>query len=148
MYYRTYRRWDVYFAIVFAATFLFVLGGSDPGTGPRAVTAAFFAATAPWYVLVGRPVLLAEGEDQPRALVYLVGLFLLFVVPAALVGETRIAIFALTPQCFMLLRMRGALIAVTVINVIPVVLWALVERPDSGICSSTPSPRPSHGPSH
>ncbi|GAA1666113.1 sensor histidine kinase [Streptomyces yatensis] len=132
VYHRTYRRWDVYFAIVFAATFLFVLGGSDPGTGPRAVAAAFFAATAPWYVLVGRPVLLAEGEDQPRALVYLVGLFLLFVVPSALVGETRIAIFALTPQCFMLLRMRGALIAVTVINVVPVVVWALVERPDSG----------------
>ncbi|MBP8535580.1 sensor histidine kinase [Streptomyces sp. MK37H] len=132
VYHRTYRRWDVYFAIVFAATFLFVLGGSDPGPGLRAFAAAVFAATAPWYVLVGRPVLLAEAEDQPRAVVYLVGLFLLFVVPSALVGEVRIAIFALTPQCFMLLRMRRALIAVTVINVVPVVVWALVERPDSG----------------
>ncbi|WP_306278832.1 hypothetical protein [Streptomyces malaysiensis] len=132
MYNRTYRRWDVYFAIVFAATFLFVLSGSDLGTGPRVVAAAFFAATAPWYVLVGRPVLLTEGEDQPRAVAYLVGLFLLFVVPSALDGETRIAIFALTPQCFMLLRMRRALIAVTVINIAPVVVWALVERPDSG----------------
>ncbi|NIY69831.1 sensor histidine kinase [Streptomyces malaysiensis] len=132
VYNRTYRRWDVYFAIVFAATFLFVLSGSDLGTGPRVVAVAFFAATAPWYVLVGRAVLLTEGEDQPRAVAYLVGLFLLFVVPSALVGETRIAIFALTPQCFMLLRMRRALIAVTVINIAPVVVWALVERPDSG----------------
>ncbi|MET8181885.1 sensor histidine kinase [Streptomyces sp. NPDC005336] len=130
VYHRAYLRWDAYYAIVFAATFLFILSGSDSGTGPRAVAAVFFAATAPWYVLVGRQALLTEGEDQRRAAFYLVGLGLFFLVPSAFVGETRIATFALAPQCFMLLRMRWALIALAVTNIAPVVVWALMRRPD------------------
>ncbi|QKV91606.1 sensor histidine kinase [Streptomyces sp. NA02950] len=130
VYFHVYRRWDAYYAIVFVATLLFIVSGSDPGPGPRAVAAALFAAAAPWYVLVGRRVLLAGEEDRRRGLLYLAGLTVFFLLPSAFVGETRIALFALAPQCFILLRLRWALTAMASLNLLPVVAWALVRRPD------------------
>lgn len=53
----------------------------------------------------------------------------LFLPSAILVGETRVMTFALVPQCFMTLRMRWAITLVAVINVVPVVGWALLWWP-------------------
>lgn len=53
----------------------------------------------------------------------------LFLPSAILVGETRLMTFALAPQCFIALRIRWALAAVTVINIAPVVGWALLWWP-------------------
>ena len=39
--------------------------------------------------------------------------------------------FALTPQCFMTLRLRSALVAVAMVNLVPVAGWALLWRPDT-----------------
>ncbi|MDT3398944.1 sensor histidine kinase [Streptomyces sp. B1866] len=132
-----YARWDGYFAVVFVVTMAFVAAASDPGRGPRAVALALFAATAPWYWCVGRRLVRTEGTDERRSAVYVAVAVLLFLVPSAIVGETRIATFALVPQCFMLLRMRWALAAAAVVNVAPVVAWALVEpRPTGDLFSS------------
>ncbi|MBL1096547.1 sensor histidine kinase [Streptomyces coffeae] len=131
VYSRVQHRWDAYYAIVYVATLLFIVFGSDPGPGARAAAAALFAAGAPWYVLVGRRVLLDAEEDQRRGILYLVGLAVFFLLPSAFVGETRIALFALAPQCFILLRLRWALTAVASLNVLPVAAWALVRRPDA-----------------
>lgn len=130
---RSFRPWDVYFAVVWLGTILFALAAETPGIGVRVVAACLFCLPVPWYVWVGRPLLVAQSATSGTrpAVRYLVGLVLLFLPPAALVGETRLATFALVPQCFMLLRVPGALAAVAIINTTPVAAWALVWRPDS-----------------
>ncbi|MGN9817193.1 hypothetical protein ACTMUQ_17885 [Streptomyces sp. SD11] len=70
---RSFRLWDSYFAVVWAATLVFVLGTDFPGWHTRAVATALLVPLAPWYVLVGRPILKGEPPDERRALGYLVG---------------------------------------------------------------------------
>ncbi|NUK10289.1 sensor histidine kinase [Streptomyces lunaelactis] len=130
---RTWRPWDLYFAVVWVATLVITLGAPGSTEPVRIVASALFVLLVPWYVWVGRRELMAQGEDERRSVRYIVGLVLLFLLPAILVGETRLATFALAPQCFMLLRMRAALVAVAVINIVPVVGWAVLWRPDPGI---------------
>ncbi|MGW7069687.1 sensor histidine kinase [Streptomyces sp. NPDC054855] len=128
---RTFRLWDAYFAVVWAATLVFVLGTAEPGWPVRLTTAGFLLLLAPWYVWFGRCVLTEEGADERRALTYIAGTTVLFLVPGVLVGQTRLMTFALIPMCFICLRMRRALVAVTVINIAPVAGWALLWRPSS-----------------
>ncbi|MDX6356808.1 MAG: hypothetical protein QOF98_3711 [Streptomyces sp.] len=127
---RTFLPWDCYFAVVWTATVLFALAAETPGPPVRFTAAALFGLLVPWYVGAGRPLLIAQAVGERAAVRYIAGLTVLFLPPAVLVGETRLATFALAPQCFMLLRLRGALGAVAVINVAPVVGWALLWRPD------------------
>ncbi|MFS8203573.1 sensor histidine kinase [Streptomyces sp. CWNU-52B] len=127
---RSFRLWDSYFAVVWAATLVFVLGTDFPGWHTRLVAAALLVPLVPWYVLVGRPVLRSEPPDERRALCFLAGALALFLPSAILVGETRLMTFALVPPCFIALRLRRALVAVTVINLAPVVGWALLWWPD------------------
>jgi signal transduction histidine kinase len=128
---RTFGLWDAYFAVAWAATLAFVLAAAHPGWTVRAVAAALLVPLVPWYAAVGRPLLLTEEQGERRMLRYLSGAIALFLPSAVLVGETRLMAFALVPQCFMALRMRAALAAVTVINLVPVVGWALVWRPEA-----------------
>ncbi|MDJ0345285.1 sensor histidine kinase [Streptomyces sp. H10-C2] len=126
-----FPRWDAYFAVVYTATLIFILGAATPGLIPRVAAAVLFTVAVPWYIVVGRPALLAEGEDARRSLVYLIGAVALFLPPSFLVGEVRLATFALAPQCFMLLwtRMRRALVLIAIVNLVPVVGWGLIWRP-------------------
>lgn len=128
---RSFLPWDVYFAVVWTATLIFTLATPSSGWPVRLVAAALFVLLAPWYVWVGRAELMARAGAERYPVRYVAGSVLLFLAPAILVGETRIAAFALVPQCFMLLRMRLALIAVAVINIAPVVGWAVLWRPDA-----------------
>ncbi|WP_246143430.1 sensor histidine kinase [Actinacidiphila oryziradicis] len=130
---RSFRLWDAYFAVTYAATLVFVLGASVPGLGIRVAAAVLFTAQVPWYVWVGRPLLRTGGEDERRALVYIDVALLLFLPSAFMVGETRLAAFVLVPQCFMVLGLRRALLGVVVINLVPVVGWALLWRPASDV---------------
>ncbi|MEO3755663.1 sensor histidine kinase [Streptomyces sp. B6B3] len=126
---RHIRRWDLYFAMVWVITTLFILLVSSPGLRARLITAGLFALTVPWYVWVGRPVLLVEGADVRRAVLYTAGMVGLFLPLTVVVGETQMATFAIAPQCFMLLRRAWAVAAMLVINGLPVALWGLVARP-------------------
>ena len=138
---RTFAPWDWYFALAWVATVLFALAAEKPGWPVRLVAVALFVVLVPWYVLAGRTAILAENDDShqaPRsqeggdsraALRYLGVLIAVFVAAAALVGELRLGTFALVPQCFMLLRVRSALVAVAVINFVPVAGWAVLWRP-------------------
>ncbi|WP_329177235.1 sensor histidine kinase [Streptomyces sp. NBC_01477] len=128
---RSFLPWDLYFAVVSVATVLFALAAESPGLRVRVLAACLFCLPVLWYVGAGRPLLVAQATGSGAAVRYLTGLVVLFLPPAALVGETRLATFALVPQCFMLLRVRGALTAVAVINITPVAAWALVWRPDT-----------------
>ncbi|WP_244206860.1 sensor histidine kinase [Streptomyces swartbergensis] len=126
---RSFRLWDTYFALIWVATLVFVLGAGRPGWPARAVAAALLALLIPLFVGVGRPLLRQDPSDERRALVYLTAALALFLPSAVLVGETRLMTFALVPQCFMTLRMRWALVAVAVINFAPVIGWALLWWP-------------------
>ncbi|GGN70986.1 two-component sensor histidine kinase [Streptomyces albiflavescens] len=126
---RSFRLWDAYFAIVWLATLVFVLGTSHPGWHIRVAAGAVLLLLIPWYLAVGRPILTAESPDERRALGYIAGAIVLFLPPGILVGETRLMTFALVPQCFIGLGLRRALTAVTVINIAPVVGWALLWWP-------------------
>jgi signal transduction histidine kinase len=128
---RTFLPWDCYFAVVWAGTVLFALGAGSPVLAVRVVAVALFTLEVPWYVWAGRPLLVTQAVGTGRSARYLVGLVALFLSAAVLVGETRLATFALVPQCFMLLRIRWALATVAVINVVPVVGWAALWRPDA-----------------
>jgi signal transduction histidine kinase len=126
---RTIGLWDSYFAISWAATLAFVLAAAHSGFPVRVVAAALLVPLVPLYGIVGRPLLQEDPPDQGPALRYLAGAMVLFLPSAVLVGETRLMAFALIPQCFMTLRMRWSLVAVTVINLVPVAGWALLWRP-------------------
>ncbi|MGW3290640.1 sensor histidine kinase [Streptomyces sp. NPDC001002] len=128
---RTIRLWDGYFAVAWAATLAFVLAAAHPSLPVRAVAAALLVPLVPWYALVGRPLLQQDPPDQRQALRYLAGAIALFLPSAVLVGETRLMAFALVPQCFMTLRMRWTLVAVTLINLAPVAGWALLWHPSA-----------------
>ncbi|WP_307804762.1 sensor histidine kinase [Streptomyces sp. VRA16 Mangrove soil] len=123
---RTFRLWDTYFAIVWLATLVFVLGTAQPAWPVRLAAAALLVLLVPLYVSVGRPVLMTEGVAERRAVTYIAAAVAVYMVPGVLVGETRLMAFALVPQCFIALRYRRAMIAVTVINIAPVVGWALL----------------------
>lgn len=126
---RSFRIWDTYFALIWLATLVFVLGTDRPGWPVRVVAAGLLVPLVPLYVRLGRPVLQGDPPDERRAVTYLVAQMALFLPSAVLVGETRLMAFALVPPCFMMLRLRWALIAVTVINIAPVIGWALLWWP-------------------
>ncbi|MGW7608403.1 sensor histidine kinase [Streptomyces sp. NPDC054766] len=129
----SFRLWDSYFAIVWVATLVFVLGTAHPGWHIRLAAGGLLLLLIPWYLLVGRPVLTADVPDERRALGYIVGAVVLFLPPGVLVGETRLMTFALIPQCFIGLRLRRALTATTAINIAPVAGWALLWRPEGQV---------------
>ena len=126
---RTIRTWDVYFAVAWAATLAFVLGSKYPGWPVRLVATLLLVPLVPWYTTVGRALIQQDEPEERPAARYLVGAMTLYLPSAVLVGEARLMSFALVPQCFMTLRRRRALVAVTVINLAPVAGWALLWRP-------------------
>ncbi|MDN0196191.1 sensor histidine kinase [Streptomyces sp. S.PNR 29] len=126
---RSFRLWDTYFALIWLATLVFVLGAGQPGWPVRAVAAGLLVPLIPLFVWVGRPLLREDPPDARRVLGYLVAAMSLFLPSAVLVGETRLMTFALVPQCFMTLRVRQALVAVAVLSLVPVVGWALLWWP-------------------
>ncbi|MET9456035.1 sensor histidine kinase [Streptomyces canus] len=126
---RSFRLWDTYFALIWLATLVFVLGTGHPGWRVRVTAAALLVPLVPLFLRVGRPLLRQDPPDARKALAYLGAMMALFLPSAILVGETRLMTFALVPQCFMTLRMRWAPTAVAVINLAPVAGWALLWRP-------------------
>jgi signal transduction histidine kinase len=126
---RSFRIWDAYFALIWLATLVSVLGADHPGRPVRAVAVALLVLLVPLFLGAGRTILRSDPPEERQALGYLVAAMALFLPSAILVGETRLISFALVPQCFMTLRMRPALVAVAVINLVPVAGWVLVWRP-------------------
>jgi signal transduction histidine kinase len=128
---RSFRLWDTYFALIWVATVAYVLAAEQPGWPLRAVAAALLVPLVPLYVGAGRRLIRGDPPDQWQAIAYLAAALALFLPSAVLAGETRVLTFALIPQCFMTLRLRSALVAVAVVNLVPVAGWALLWRPDA-----------------
>ena len=72
-------RWDVYYAVVFAASLAIIQAGPlDPAR--RIIATAALAAMVPWYIFLGRPLMKQDTTTEPRATIYLSGLVVLFAI--------------------------------------------------------------------
>jgi signal transduction histidine kinase len=118
-----YPLWDAYFALVAVAVAGYVaLTARPPAAAAGAV--ALLAAMAAWYALFGRRLMIEETEDW-RNIAYLVGLLVLYVPAVTLAGTSSFALFALCPQCFMVLPPVPATAAVVVFNAVHLVVIGL-----------------------
>lgn len=124
--------WELYFAVVLVATEVFVGFSPEPSGTVRGFACGMLLLCLPLYLGAGRPALLTRPENSVRGTVYIVGLVVLFTPAATVASSTTLAVFALAPQCFLLLSMGRAVTAVFVLNLAPLLGWALVTSPGSG----------------
>jgi len=110
-------RWDVYYAVVFAASLAIVQAGPlDPAR--RIIATAALAAMVPWYIFLGRPLMKQDTTTEPRATIYLAGLVVLFTIAQSQAANAWFLAFGLLPMCFHVTTARRAMVFVVIINVI------------------------------
>jgi signal transduction histidine kinase len=110
-------RWDVYYAVVFAASLAIVQAGPlDPAR--RIIATAALAAMVPWYIFLGRPLMKQDTTTEPRATIYLAGLVVLFAIAQSQAANAWFLAFGLLPMCFHVTTARRAMVFVVIINVI------------------------------
>jgi signal transduction histidine kinase len=110
-------RWDVYYAVVFAASLAIVQAGPlDPAR--RIIATAALAAMVPWYLFLGRPLMKQDTTTEPRATIYLAGLVVLFAIAQSQAANAWFLAFGLLPMCFHVTTARRAMAFVVIINVI------------------------------
>jgi hypothetical protein len=121
-------RWEIYYAVTFAASVAIVEAGPISGSG-RIVASVALAAIVPWYLLVGRPVIL-QGEPEwtaeavRRGSVYLAGLVILFAIAQSQNPNTWFLAFAVCPQCWSVTSSRRASVFVVIFNVVAGPRWS------------------------
>ena len=121
------RRWDTLNAVVYLAGLVIVASGSAT-TDRRALAVAAVAALGPWYLLVGRPHIVAAEGGLPtrRAVVYMAGVVILFAVAVLQAPNAWFLAVAIFPQCYQVLPVRQALIpaaAMTLIGGASIAFW-------------------------
>ena len=112
--------WDVYFAVVLAATLVIVFATNESATA-RVVAGVALLASVPLYLLLGRPAIRAD-RDTRRGTIYVVCLVVLVVIAQTQVGAASWIMFAACPQCFMAMTLPRAFAAVVALNTTPVAL--------------------------
>ena len=112
--------WDVYFAVVLAATLVIVFATNESATA-RVAAGVALLATVPLYLLLGRPAIRAD-RDTRRGTIYVVCLVVLVVIAQTQVGAASWIMFAACPQCFMAMTLPRAFAAVVALNTTPVAL--------------------------
>jgi signal transduction histidine kinase len=127
-------RWDVYYAVVFAASVAIVQAGPITPAG-RIIASAALAAMVPWYVWVGRPLTQLE-EATRRGKVYLAGVVILFAVAQSQNPNAWFLAFALCPQCFNVTTARRATAFVVILNVTAGLLLVWREPRLSGVLTA------------
>jgi signal transduction histidine kinase len=110
-------RWDVYYAVVLAASLAIVDAAPVP-VSQRIVATAALAAMVPWYLFLGRPLMMQDQPATRKAIVYLAGLVVLFAVAQSQVANAWVLAFGLVPMCFHVTTARRAMVFVVIINVI------------------------------
>ena len=102
--------WELLYGVVFLAVLALVAfsGSFDVRT---AIAVTSIAAMAPWYLLVGRSHLqAAEGTVTRRAVIYIAGIVVLFIVAVLQNPNAWFLCIALLPQCSEAIPDRRALI--------------------------------------
>ena len=110
-------RWDVYYAVVLAASLAIVEAAPAPAS-QRIIATAAMAAMVPWYLFLGRPLMMQDQPAASKATVYLAGLVVLFAVAQSQVANAWVLAFGLVPMCFHVTTARRAMAFVVIINVI------------------------------
>ncbi len=110
-------RWDVYYAVVFAAC-LAIVQAAPVHASQRIIATAALAAMVPWYLVLGRPLMKQDQPATRKGTVYLAGLVVLFALAQSQDANTWFLAFALLPQCFHVTSARRGLAFVVIINVI------------------------------
>ena len=110
-------RWDVYYAVVLAAC-LAIVEAAPVHASQRIIVTAALAAMVPWYLFLGRPLMMQEQPATRKATVYLAGLVVLFAVAQSQVANAWVLAFGLVPMCFHVTTARRAMVFVVIINVI------------------------------
>jgi signal transduction histidine kinase len=130
------RRWHAYFAVVLAGMLALIqVTGSASGQA-RLVASAALLAMVPWYVLIGRRALYAGEKPRWLGLAYVGGLLPLLAVTEALAGSDTFILLALGPQCFLALSYRRAVVAVGVLNAIPLVVSLAQDHGEAAVTQS------------
>jgi signal transduction histidine kinase len=111
--------WEVYFGLVLLATVIYVVAGA--GMSLAGLTAiAVLALLVPWYLLLGRRAFRVERSGA-LCHAYIAGVIISAGVAAVAAGESSFVLFALCPQCFMVLTWRQSLGAVVLLLSVPAV---------------------------
>lgn len=113
------RGWETLFGLSLVVTVLFVLAGNGPTALARAVALGLLGVDAAAYLIVGRPAIKAHDQGTRSAWLYWALILLTFMPATALVPSTSFLLFALSPQAFMMLRLRAAITVVVVLNLAP-----------------------------
>ncbi|MEV0755760.1 sensor histidine kinase [Streptosporangium sp. NPDC050280] len=93
----------------------------------KVIVASCLGAILPLYVLLGRPAIIRG--DRLRGAIYIGLLVALFTPPGLTASYATFALFGLCPQCFMVFPARRAMIAVTALNLPPMIRYLfLVEE--------------------
>jgi signal transduction histidine kinase len=121
-------RWEVYFALTWAACVAIVQAGPISDSG-RIIAGAALLAMVPWYIWVGRPAMEQPNPDwRSEAVglgsVYLTGLLILFAISQSLNPNTWFLAFVVCPQCFAVTNPRRGMVFVVAFNVVAGALYA------------------------
>jgi signal transduction histidine kinase len=116
--------WEAFYALVYVASAILV--ESAPRSTASGIAAGLaFIAMIPWYLLLGRPVMLLDEPAWQRAVagwrgpVYLTGIIALFAVADHANPNAWFLAFALSPQCFQLtVPFRRAMVFVIALNLV------------------------------
>jgi signal transduction histidine kinase len=111
--------WDLYYAIGYIGVgVLSALSGV--GALRQITSAALLVALAMVYVALGRPLARSETPGW-REYAFIAGLLVLFVPLSLITGTGSFILFVLCPQCFVVLRIPQAIVAVVLLNIAPLV---------------------------
>jgi signal transduction histidine kinase len=108
------------YGIILAATLLVIQIEQPPALAGRIIASSALLAMVPWYALVGRAVLDGRHENTARAVIYLAGLGVLFAIAASQTAQSSFILFALSPQCLMVLPFTRGVAAASVFSCLPV----------------------------
>jgi signal transduction histidine kinase len=106
-----------YYVVVLAGTLAAVIIGVSGGR--RLLAVAALALMAAWYLVAGRPSVRTD-QLTARATVYLAGQVVLLMVAQAATPWSSFILFALCPQCFVLLPTWWATGAMALFSLVPI----------------------------
>ena len=115
--------WDAYFGVVAVALAAATLLATEPAPWRRGLAAGAIGIMVLLHLAAGRR-LIARNLDGTASLIVLTGQVVLFAVAVLADPFSTWLLFALTPLCFQMVRLRTAMVMVVVINLVPVVAAA------------------------
>jgi len=98
--------WDVFYVLVYVAVLVVVLV-STPGS--KIAAGVPMGIMIPWYLFLGRPLWTGRRRGKVRAIIYVTGLFSLFVAAQSQNPEAWFLAFAFAPQFYSFLDRRTAM---------------------------------------